>query len=623
MAPNKKYLSLEEAAVQLAIKPDELIRLREKGEVRGFADRGTWKFKADDIAEYRRRLQPDSDPDLAIMDDSDDSKPVGSQKPSTGSADGMSSDSDVRLVLSDEPKKKKLAGSSAEVPAVDLLKSDSDVRLVEPPKRPKIDSDSDVKIVKPKAAKKTDSDSDVKMVDSHLPDSDSDVRMVDSIEESDSDVKLLPTDVSLIDSDSDVRLAASFQSDSDVKLIRKKSKPGVPDSDSDVMLLPRGSRGGTPVDFAGKLEKAPLDSGIGGIDFDLGRTDKDVPILDDSHDSSIPLGADSGIRLAGESGIQLSGDSGIQLSGDSGIQLPDDSGIQLGGDSGIRLGGDSGIRLSEDSGVQLMQPADSGISLEGMDSAIRFADSGLALGDDSGINLASPSSGDNLRKKKKGGSSKNLKGGSSKNLRGSAEDDIESTSPMLMPDLDDDFDNPMTAPMLSAADSDEAHSLAMDPYETSDTSEMQQLGESGADVIVFEDEEDDEPPVSQKRKQKSVADQLFESQEGEEVLEELEVSDEDLSGNEFEDLGFEDSAEDLGDSFSEGSSQFELTTPRKMAVAREVEWSAGFCSLLVASLSVSIVGALVSADLLRVVWAQGQDSTVEPGIAWLLAGFWK
>lgn len=30
MAPNKKYLSLEEAAAQLGIKTDELIRLREK-----------------------------------------------------------------------------------------------------------------------------------------------------------------------------------------------------------------------------------------------------------------------------------------------------------------------------------------------------------------------------------------------------------------------------------------------------------------------------------------------------------------------------------------------------------------------------------------------------------------
>ena len=39
MAISKKYLSLEEAAALLKVKTEELIRLREKGDVRGFADR--------------------------------------------------------------------------------------------------------------------------------------------------------------------------------------------------------------------------------------------------------------------------------------------------------------------------------------------------------------------------------------------------------------------------------------------------------------------------------------------------------------------------------------------------------------------------------------------------------
>ena len=71
MAISKKYLSLDEAAGLLKLKNDELVRLREKGEIRGFADRGTWKFKADDVEEFRRRRQPDSDPDVPIMDDDD------------------------------------------------------------------------------------------------------------------------------------------------------------------------------------------------------------------------------------------------------------------------------------------------------------------------------------------------------------------------------------------------------------------------------------------------------------------------------------------------------------------------------------------------------------------------
>ncbi len=48
----KKYLTLEEAARQLGMKPDELVRLRERSEIRGFADRGTWKFRSEDVEEF-------------------------------------------------------------------------------------------------------------------------------------------------------------------------------------------------------------------------------------------------------------------------------------------------------------------------------------------------------------------------------------------------------------------------------------------------------------------------------------------------------------------------------------------------------------------------------------------
>lgn len=48
----KKYLSLEEAAAMLDMTPDQLVRVRERGEIRGFADRGVWKFKTDDVKEF-------------------------------------------------------------------------------------------------------------------------------------------------------------------------------------------------------------------------------------------------------------------------------------------------------------------------------------------------------------------------------------------------------------------------------------------------------------------------------------------------------------------------------------------------------------------------------------------
>ncbi|WP_010585716.1 DNA-binding protein [Schlesneria paludicola] len=580
MAPNKKYLSLEEAAIQLRIKTEELIRLREKGEIRGFADRGTWKFKADDIAEFRRRSQPDSDPDLPMIDDADENDEIGNQPTVVRRALGIDSDSDVRLVSAEDPSKKRLSGSSADIASIDLQKSDSDIRLVEPARAPKKGSDSDVTIVKPKPLGKADSDSDVRMIDAGLPDSDSDVKLVDSgvsLVDSDSDVRLArsDSDVRMAQSDSDVRLAPLMESDSDVKLIGGKSLES--DSDSDVMLLPRSSRGGK------SSGRKPLDSDSGKIDFDLGDTDNSASVLSDANDSAVTLSGDSGIRLAG--------------------------------DSGVALAGDSGIRLSEDSGVQLMQPADSGISLEGLDSGIRFADSGVKFGDDSGIKLASASSGSNLGKKPK-------KSGSSKNLKGKARDDIEATSPLLFSEGDED-DLDSTAPLLSPIDSGEVSASDLSEFDASDTSEMQMLGDSGQSVVIFEDDEEDAPPVGRKKNKKTVEDSIFEVDDAdEEPLEELEVSDEDLSGNDFDDLAFDD-GDDAGDeSFSEGSSQFEITSLRKAPVKQEVEWSTGFCGLLFASLCVLIVGSLVSADLLRVVWAQTESSEIDPGISWLLAGFW-
>lgn len=288
---SKKYLSLEEAASLLKLKTEELIRLREKGDVRGFADRGTWKFKAEDIEEFSRRRQPDSDPDVAIMDDDDDE--LSRQATVIRKGRESSSDSDVRLVMGG------LTGSSGELPVLDSAKSDSDVKLFHDGPAP--DSDSDVKLVKP--GLKSDSDSDVKLINPKSK---------------------------LTDSDSDVRLA---QSDSDVKLVP------LSDSDSDVKLI-----GDRPRQRTDRVDFDVTDAGTSASAL----FDDDPGITLPSGDSGIQLSNDSGIQLVGDSGIRLSHDSGIQL------QQPADSGILLEGDSGLTLDhGDSSITLSDDSGMKL------------------------------------------------------------------------------------------------------------------------------------------------------------------------------------------------------------------------------------------------------------------------------
>ena len=319
MAPNKKYLSLEDAADQLGLKPEELIRLREKGDVRGFADRGTWKFKADDIAEYHRSQQPDSEPDIPILDDASGEDESDYRSKVIRHGLDTNSDSDVRLIQSDESKQKRLTGSSGELASIDYQKSDSDIRLVEDPKTSKhklssTGSDSDVKIVKPKADAKSDSDSDVKMISKTVP-----------ARKTDSDVQLLEPAAPLVDSDSDVKTS---DSDSDVRMAHSDSDvrlaPRPADSDSDVKLLARDQRSRE----SDELPLMPMD-----FDHDEGATFTLAPVdstIKLASDSGVKRGSDvkrdSGIKLVGDSGIRLAGDSGIRLAVDSGIQLPDDCG---------------------------------------------------------------------------------------------------------------------------------------------------------------------------------------------------------------------------------------------------------------------------------------------------------
>lgn len=64
------YVSLDDAAEILGLSVDEVKSLRESGELRGFADRGTWKFRRDHIDEYIRSTTAGSDPDIPIFDES-------------------------------------------------------------------------------------------------------------------------------------------------------------------------------------------------------------------------------------------------------------------------------------------------------------------------------------------------------------------------------------------------------------------------------------------------------------------------------------------------------------------------------------------------------------------------
>jgi excisionase family DNA binding protein len=348
----KKYLSLEEAASMLGLSSEQLMRLREQGQIRGFADRGSWKFREQDVEEFQRTQQADSSPDIPIIRDSSSSSVLAEPD-----ADLTASDSDVRLFFDDSVFEDDKAQGVSDAGSDLRLSGDSGPKLEGDTgdeldlsgwdSSPKLsDSDSDVKLVGAgteadmdlaRTGKMSDSDSDVILAndsDLKLSDSDSDVRLTDagdldktakldlSQKDSDSDVKLMGSDKLLgDDSDSDVKLASGLgRTDSDIRLAepspapKKAALPSVPD-DSDLKLLNKGSgtRAGQP------------DSGISL----------------EVRGSGVGLNADeSGISLEMDSGISLSADdSGISLeSFDSSAKLADDSGISLdAGDSGISL----------------------------------------------------------------------------------------------------------------------------------------------------------------------------------------------------------------------------------------------------------------------------------------------
>jgi hypothetical protein len=253
----KKYLSLEETAARLSVTTDQLIRMRENQEIRGFADRGTWKFRVEDVDDLARSRQADSNPEVPMLDDSGPMV-VGDDMSDAGSS----------TILGDAPRE-----DVGEQPTV--IRKGSD-------------------IIQKGSAERHPSDSDVKLLGS----------------DSDSDITLAPADPH--SSDSDVKLVpepAAGGSDSDVQLIDPQDAED--SSDSDVALI-----GGSDSTVA--LDLAPDDSEQASVlSDDIGLALESGSSLTLAADSGISLEADEGITLdtGADSGISLEaiGDSGISL----------------------------------------------------------------------------------------------------------------------------------------------------------------------------------------------------------------------------------------------------------------------------------------------------------------------
>ena len=186
-----KYLSIEEAVEILGIPQDQITRLREAGELRGFADRGTWKFRTEDIEEFARTQQADSSEDGGLG--AQDLLPIDDDFNSQGTTSLLDDDDEVSA---DQPTLLQPSVDDEPILLIDDV-SDSDVRLVidaelEPENLG--ESDSDVRLVLDEDPMLGASDSEVQLV--------SNPQATDDMVGSDSDVKLVaadPLDVTMIE----------------------------------------------------------------------------------------------------------------------------------------------------------------------------------------------------------------------------------------------------------------------------------------------------------------------------------------------------------------------------------------------------------------------------------------
>jgi len=286
-----KFVELNEAAKMLGLSPDQLVEMRSNGDIHGYRDGTSWKFKAEEIervAAERGGGSPDQDADDAL-----DNAPSALDG---GSSTGGSEDEGSILVSEEE------LGHSGESTSSTIIGKSGDAP----------EADSDIKLTP---------DSDVSLV----PSADTDLVL-----ESSADV------------DSDVHLVPGVGTDSDVSLV---PDVGTDEQLSDSQMEQSASTGGT-----GRLEAVDSDMSIGSSDLDV-ALDSELALSDDDEVVLSGSGIGSDLTLgAADSGINLSApsDSGLSLEADSGINLqtPTDSGLSL-EDEPLDLGGGSSISSLE------------------------------------------------------------------------------------------------------------------------------------------------------------------------------------------------------------------------------------------------------------------------------------
>jgi excisionase family DNA binding protein len=375
-----QYYTLEQAAQILRTSPEKLKEMAKKNEVRAFQDRGTWRFRSQEIDELARKMGLGSDAEIPLGE-------AGAMPPASSSSSGrrtsakpaedsfnLSLDDDgdaVPLGADPAPSRTGSRSGSPRTPSggrsgskspPPKASSDSDVRLVMDSSDLdfQIDLGSDAKLAKdpvspsPKPARRS------RLGPGSAEHVDSGVRMVPLEGSSDSDVKIAPDSS---DEDAIPGPTNKTASDSDIRLEELDVPPRKPPRSNPVITeeidLDAEARQAPPRSRAPRTQHRPLPPGGPALPtsspFELSEADLDLdnpppgpatpaPVTggtDDSSDFELTPMSDSGL-----SPLEPSSDETPALLGDDEVSLGELSGGK----------GHSGINLQE--------PADGGISLE-------------------------------------------------------------------------------------------------------------------------------------------------------------------------------------------------------------------------------------------------------------------
>lgn len=313
----RKLVPLDEAAKQLSLSPDELNEMRQNGEIYGYRDGASWKFKPEDIEKLAEERAARGTAGVS------DSGPLPSDSLLNDSLPSDSTDDGDDMVLLSEVELGASASTSSTVigkPGKGQAPEDSDIKLA-------IDSLKQEAAKQREAAAAAHHDSDVLPVDldDDLPVSlGSQLDLSNPAAHPDSATQLQvggPGSDLALGGGSDVILGGPG---SDVTLsLGTDSGKGLGGPGSDLTL-----GGGSDVSLGGP-----------GSDLTLGGPGSDLT-LDDKEDDVFKLqdapGGSSKVRLGEEASVLDSPGSGagsdITISpGDSGISLldPSDSGLSL------------------------------------------------------------------------------------------------------------------------------------------------------------------------------------------------------------------------------------------------------------------------------------------------------